>query len=90
MSCDTIKYQPGDKSMQPLFRGRPKSYPSRTEKVCAIQKAVQKGTYQIDTPNVANALLIHLLTHSIAKIVDYASLNFPPWSEGFLPFPPVP
>lgn len=51
--------------MKPFSRSRPESYPSRAEKVVAIKKSVQAGTYEIDSTKVANALIHHLLNHSI-------------------------
>ena len=51
--------------MGPFIRGRPKSYQSQTEKVSAINKAVQKGIYKIDSRNLANILVMHLLDYSI-------------------------
>ena len=50
--------------MQPFIMVRSKSYPSRTEKVSAINKAVKKGTYKIDSRNLADILVLHLLDYS--------------------------
>jgi anti-sigma28 factor (negative regulator of flagellin synthesis) len=51
--------------MKLLSRARPVSYPSRAEKVSAIKKAVQEGTYEVDSAKVANTLIINLLNHSM-------------------------
>ena len=50
--------------MKPPFRASSESYPSRAERVSAIKKAVQEGSYEIDSTKVANILIIHLLNHS--------------------------
>lgn len=50
--------------MKPPFRTSSGSYPSRAERVSAIKKAVKEGSYEIDTTNVANILIMHLLSHS--------------------------
>lgn len=50
--------------MQPHFRASFESYPNRAERVVAIKKAVQEGSYEIDSTKVANILTIHLLSHS--------------------------
>jgi hypothetical protein len=51
--------------MNHLFKACFKSYLSRAERVSAIKKAVQKGSYEIDSTKVANKLIIHLLNHPI-------------------------
>lgn len=51
--------------MKLLSRARPESYTSRAEKVFAIKKAVQEGTYEVDSTKVADALIINLLNHSL-------------------------
>jgi hypothetical protein len=50
--------------MKPPFRASAESYPSRAERVSAIKKAVQEGSYEIDSTKVANILISHLLNHS--------------------------
>jgi hypothetical protein len=50
--------------MQPSFRANSESYPNRVERVAAIKKAVQEGSYETDSTKVANILIIHLLNHS--------------------------
>lgn len=50
--------------MKPPFRASSASYPSRAKRVSAIKKAVQEGSYEIDSTKVANILIIHLLNHS--------------------------
>ncbi len=50
--------------MKPPFQARSESYHSREERVSAIKKAVQEGSYEIDSTKVANILIIHLLNHS--------------------------
>jgi hypothetical protein len=50
--------------MNPPFRASPESYLMRAKKVSALKKAVQEGTYEIDSTKVANILIIHLLKHS--------------------------
>jgi hypothetical protein len=50
--------------MKPLFRGRPKLFPNRAEKVFGIKKAVHNGTYEIDSANLANILIKQLLNYS--------------------------
>lgn len=50
--------------MKPSIRASAESYPSRAEKVSAIKRAVQEGSYEIDSTKVANILIIHLLNHS--------------------------
>jgi hypothetical protein len=54
----------GDKFMKPPFRASLESYPSRAERVFAIKKAVQDGSYKVDSTEIANILVIHLLNHS--------------------------
>jgi hypothetical protein len=54
----------GDKSVEPPFRTNPELYLSRTERVFAIKKAVQEGSYEIDSTKVANILITHLLNYS--------------------------
>ncbi len=62
MRLNTLK---GDNRMKLLSRVIPASYPSRAEKVFAIKKAVQEGTYEVDSAKVANTLIINLLKHTI-------------------------
>lgn len=50
--------------MQPSFRANSESYPNGAERVAAIKKAVQEGSYETDSTKVANILIIHLLNHS--------------------------
>ncbi|MHB9075587.1 MAG: flagellar biosynthesis anti-sigma factor FlgM [Desulfobaccales bacterium] len=50
--------------MKPPFKASLESYPSRAERVFAIQKAVQEGSYKVDSTEVANILISHLLNHS--------------------------
>jgi anti-sigma28 factor (negative regulator of flagellin synthesis) len=50
--------------MKSPFKARPKSYLSRAERVSAIEKALQEGSYKIDTTNIANILIIQLLHHA--------------------------
>lgn len=62
--------------MEPFCRARPHSA-SRAEKVFAIQKAVQAGTYEIDSKKVANRLIIHLLNQAI-RLQEDLLLNLKP------------
>lgn len=41
------------------------SYHSRGERVASLKKDVQEGSYEIDSGNIADILIIHLLNHSI-------------------------
>jgi hypothetical protein len=50
--------------VEPSFRTSPELYLSRAERVLAIKKAVQEGSYEIDSTKVANILLTHLLNYS--------------------------
>lgn len=50
--------------MNPPFRASPESYLIRAKRVSALKKAVQEGSYEIDSTKVANILIIHLLNHS--------------------------
>ena len=50
--------------MKSPFKAGPESYPSRAERVSAIKKALQAGSYEIDNTKVANILTIHLLNHA--------------------------
>ena len=50
--------------MKPSFRVNSKSYPNRVERVAAIKKAVQEGSYEIDSSKVASILINHLLNNS--------------------------
>ena len=50
--------------MKPSFRAKSASYPNRAQRVAAIKKAVQEGSYECDSAKVANILIIHLLNHS--------------------------
>jgi anti-sigma28 factor (negative regulator of flagellin synthesis) len=59
-----MEFLQGDKSMKPLFRERPTSYQSRADRVSAIKREVDNGTYEIDSTNLANIMIIHLLNHS--------------------------
>jgi hypothetical protein len=52
----------GDKSMGTLSRARPEPTPSQAAKVAAIKKAVQQGVYEVNCAEVANMLILHLLT----------------------------
>jgi anti-sigma28 factor (negative regulator of flagellin synthesis) len=54
-----------ENSMKSFYRGKPISYSSRSEKVSAIRKEVNNGTYVIDSTNLANTMIIHLLNHSL-------------------------
>ena len=49
--------------MKTLFKASPESYHSRAERVSAIKKAVQEGSYEIDSTKVADILIIHLFNH---------------------------
>jgi hypothetical protein len=40
---------------------KPQACLSRAEKVAAIQKAVQEGSYKVDSARVAQRLVMHLL-----------------------------
>lgn len=50
--------------MKPPFRASPESYSSRAERVFAIKKAVQEGSYEIDSTKVGNILIAYLLNPS--------------------------
>jgi Anti-sigma-28 factor, FlgM len=50
--------------MKHSFRPNPESYPNEAERVAAIKKALQEGSYETDSTKVANILIIHLLNHS--------------------------
>ena len=50
--------------MNPTFRAIPETYPNRVERVSAIKKAIQEGSYEIDSTKVANLLIIHLVNLS--------------------------
>ena len=50
--------------MKPSFRANSESFPNRAERVAAIKKALQEGSYETDSTKVANILIIHLLNHS--------------------------
>jgi hypothetical protein len=54
----------GEKSMKPPFRASLESNLSRAERVFAIKKAVQEGSYKVDSTEVAHILIGHLLNHS--------------------------
>lgn len=60
-----IKFLQGDKSMKHLFRERLTSYQSRADKISAIKKEVNSGTYEINSSTLANIMIAHLLSHSI-------------------------
>jgi len=47
--------------MKTPFRASPESCASRADRVSEIKKAVQEGSYKVDSKNVANKLIIHLL-----------------------------
>jgi hypothetical protein len=49
--------------MKPPFQTGSESCHSRAERISAIKKAVQEGSYEIDSTKVANILIIHLLNH---------------------------
>jgi len=49
--------------MKPPLQASSESYHSRAERVSAIKKAVQAGSYEIDSKKVANILIIHLFNH---------------------------
>ena len=49
--------------MKPPFKASSESYHSKAERVAAIKKAVQEGSYEIDSTKVADILIIHLLNH---------------------------
>jgi hypothetical protein len=51
--------------MKPPLKTSFGSYHSRADRVAGIKKAVQKGSYEIDSTKIANTLIIHLLNHSI-------------------------
>jgi hypothetical protein len=50
--------------MKPSFRAKSESYQNRAQRVAAIKKAVQEESYEPDSTEVANILIIHLLNHS--------------------------
>jgi hypothetical protein len=50
--------------MKPTFRTSLESCQSRAERVAAIKQAVKEGSYEIDSRNVANILIMHLLNHA--------------------------
>jgi hypothetical protein len=50
--------------MKPPLKASSESYHSIADRVAAIKKAVQKGSYEIDSTKVANILIMHLLNHS--------------------------
>jgi Anti-sigma-28 factor, FlgM len=49
--------------MKTLSKANLESYHSRAERVFAIKKAVQEGSYEIDNKKVADILIIHLFNH---------------------------
>lgn len=49
--------------MKPAFQSSSEPFHNRAERVSAIKKAIQAGSYEIDSLKVANILIIHLLNH---------------------------
>ena len=50
--------------MKPSFRVKSESFPNRAQRVAALKKAVQEESYEPDSKEIANILIIHLLNHS--------------------------
>jgi hypothetical protein len=65
--------------MKPSSRAKSESYPNGAERVDAIKKALQEGSYETDSTKVANILIIHLLNHSKrfyrSYVKDHYTLN---------------
>ncbi|RJR33133.1 MAG: flagellar biosynthesis anti-sigma factor FlgM [Deltaproteobacteria bacterium] len=49
--------------MEPLL-GRPAFYRNRAEKVSAIEEEITAGTYEIDSKQLANKMIVHWLNYS--------------------------
>jgi len=76
--------------MKSLFK---KVYPSRAEKISAIKEEVNEGSYEIDSRNLANILIIHWLNHSIqfpgSLKRPKPEATCPRWPEGDMPWRPI-
>jgi hypothetical protein len=51
--------------MKPPFKTNLESNVSRVERVFAIKKAVQAGSYKVDSTEVANILINHIVNPSM-------------------------
>jgi hypothetical protein len=63
--------------MEPSFKAKFESYQNRAQRVAAIKKAVQEESYEPDSTEVANILIIHLLNHSTRLHRSYLKGQYP-------------